>query len=176
MDPREALRLTRALLDAHGLSHINVETMRKTSRLAECRFRRPFPWEDPKAHTIALSTGVVKANEWEALAPVVLHEIAHAIAGYAAGHGPAFVSVAIALGGVPTPSHSMPNPAAGGWHAQCPACRKRMRRARLSHKRFHCWCTHNLPDYTRPFLTWKHADGREGTCLTDVRHAIKVEA
>lgn len=176
MDVKEALARTRALLDAHNLAHIAVEPMRKSKRLAECRFRRAAPWEPAKAHTIALSTPVVKANDWEALAPVVLHEIAHAVAGFEAGHGPAFVNVAIALGGIPTPSHTMPNQPAGGWHAQCPLCGQRARRARLSHKRFHCMCTHTMDPNVRPFLTWKHADGREGTCLTDVRHVVMVDA
>ena len=172
MDPREAITLTRDLLAAHGLSHIDVQLMRKTARLAECRFRSPAPWEDPAPHTIALSTGVVKANAWTDLAPVVLHEIAHAIAGYRAGHGPAFVSVAIALGGIPTPTHTMPNLAAGGWHAECPACGEKTRRVRLSARRFFCRCTRgHMP---RPYLVWKHADGREGTCLTDVAHVVKV--
>lgn len=170
MDTREAIRRTRDLLAAHNLSHLDVSIMRTTVRLAECRFRRSVPWEKPAAYAIRLSGPVVKANDWEALAPVVLHEIAHAIAGWEAQHGPAFVQVAIALGGVPSHSHTLPNLPAGGWRAKCERCGQEMRKPRLhQYRRFHCRCTREMDPATRPFLTWKHADGRQGTCLDSVR-------
>ena len=62
----------------------------------------------------------------ETVLDTLLHEIAHAIAGPAAGHGPAWKAVAARLGATPLACDDTDEAVVqpGDWQATCPACKK----------------------------------------------------
>jgi hypothetical protein len=62
----------------------------------------------------------------ESVLDTLLHEIAHAIAGPKAGHGPVWKAVAIRLGATPRACDNSPETVVkpGDWQATCPACKK----------------------------------------------------
>lgn len=79
----------------------------------------------------------------------LLHEIAHAIAGPAARHGPAWKAVALRLGATPRACESSDEIAmqAGDWQATCAACKKvihRYKRPR-SLTGYRCRCAARSP-------------------------------
>lgn len=88
--------------------------------------------------TISLSIHYVDGNDVEDIRDTILHEIAHAIAGPEAAHGPAWAIIAVALGASPRPcadaSVAMPR---GGWAASCP-CGQVYRRHRQPVASYRC--------------------------------------
>lgn len=113
MDTRDALDLPRALLDRHGLIRWTVEWDSAKSRAGICRFRE---------QTIGLSAPLTRLHGEAEVRDTILHEIAHALAGPEAKHGPRWRQVARSIGCsaqrcVPETSERI----AGTWLGVCPA-------------------------------------------------------
>jgi len=84
LEAEEELR--RFGLDEHGWTFAFDNAAR---RFGSCRYQE---------RKITLSKRLTLANEPREVRETILHEIAHAIAGHAAGHGPEFVRAARAIG------------------------------------------------------------------------------
>jgi predicted SprT family Zn-dependent metalloprotease len=110
----EAARaLASELLAAHNLRDWSFRLNRSKVNLGLCRY-------GPKV--IELSVYFVEGNSWDAVQDTLLHEIAHAIAGRAAGHGPLWKTVCGRIGAKPERvSHEVVMPT-GPWRATCGSC------------------------------------------------------
>ncbi|MEX2571480.1 MAG: SprT-like domain-containing protein [Gemmatimonadota bacterium] len=92
-DTANALEFAHNMLRHHGLAHVPVEVSRRArSRLGAAKFKRGKP------HMLQLSAWVVERAPWEVVREAILHEVAHLIAGHAAGHGPAWKRAALIVG------------------------------------------------------------------------------
>lgn len=79
MDTRAALDLANSLLYQHGLQDWRITLDRATSRVGVTRH---------STKTIGLSAPLVALNDSALIRNTILHEIAHALVGPGAGHGP----------------------------------------------------------------------------------------
>jgi SprT protein len=70
---------------------------------------------------ISLSKILVEINDQAAVLDTIFHEIAHGLAGRAAGHGPDWQKVAMRLGGTGQVRCYVTVPR-GKWVARCPGC------------------------------------------------------
>jgi predicted SprT family Zn-dependent metalloprotease len=105
--------LASELLAAHHLPDWSFQLNRSKVNLGLCRY-------GPKV--IELSAYFIEQNPWDAVRDTLLHEIAHAIAGRAAGHGPLWKAVCLRIGAKPERlSHEVVMPT-GHWRATCRAC------------------------------------------------------
>lgn len=95
MTREDAIKYTKDLLTEHGLGHMDVVLTRSKKALGECVFlaRKPF--------AIRLSGWWVDRADDATIIDTIRHEVAHAIAGVAAGHGPQWKAAAEALGARP---------------------------------------------------------------------------
>jgi predicted SprT family Zn-dependent metalloprotease len=89
-----ALELARDLLNEHGLGRWSIRVNTRMSRtLGRC---------DHHTRTIQLARWVFERCPWEEIEDLVRHEVAHALAGPRAGHGPRWKTLAVQLGARPT--------------------------------------------------------------------------
>ena len=88
----EVSNQARALMDSHGLVDWTFRFSAAQSRLGECR-------EQEKLIRLSLSHAM-KAEPRE-VKDTILHEVAHALAGARAGHGPAWKAIATRIGATP---------------------------------------------------------------------------
>ena len=88
---KERLNLAHAKVLEHGLSDWSVSYDRARARAGACHYSKK---------RITLSKYFARSSETtdEAFMNTVLHEIAHAKAGAAAGHGPQWKEIAISIG------------------------------------------------------------------------------
>ena len=104
-------------------------------RFGVCRYR---------SKTIGLSRKLVLLNDKEQVMDTILHEIAHAIAGYEAGHGEIWKHVCIQIGAKPNRCYNAEetNVVELKYYAVCGACGKEHQKARLVNKtaRRSCKC------------------------------------
>ena len=84
--------MARRLMDEHGLTGWTVAFGEARKRLGDCHFRH---------HVIRISRAHALEGSGEQIRDTVLHEIAHAIAGYEAGHGPLWKATARRIGATP---------------------------------------------------------------------------
>jgi len=118
MDLPAARHLAETLLAEHGLSAADppwtFRFNRRKRALGICHY---------DAQRIELSSHFVAANDLDEVRDTVLHEIAHALAGPAAGHGAAWKAACVKVGARPQrlapPQIAMPP---GRWRARCPGC------------------------------------------------------
>src|SRR5699024_6211387 len=113
MDTTRALALARQLLDEHGLDDWSVTLDRARRRAGVCRYQR---------RQISLSGPLTRIHDEEQVRDTILHEIAHALTGPRAGHGPRWRAAARELGA--RPLRCLPEDAAtipGAWIGTCPA-------------------------------------------------------
>lgn len=95
-DLNEVSILARRIMNDHGLGHVPFQFDNAKARFGVCKFRgRSGTWVPIQ---IALSQHLVRVNTLERCLETVLHEVAHALAGHEAGHGPAWRRQARALG------------------------------------------------------------------------------
>lgn len=122
MDTDEAMRLAGGLMARHGLERWTVEYDGAVTRAGSCHFG---------LRRITLSARLVALYTPDQVREVVLHEVAHALAGAAAGHGPRWRRVAREIGatgrrcidpGAPTVE--------GAWAGTCPAGHRSTRHRR----------------------------------------------
>ena len=105
------------LLAVHGLVGWTFGLSGAKRRLGVCKYRRK---------RIEISDYYARNNPDAAVLDTLLHEIAHALAGPEAGHGPAWQAVAARIGATPRACDDSPDTVVepGDWRTTCPACNK----------------------------------------------------
>lgn len=139
MNPVNAQRLARELIQAHGLVGWTFSWDRAVKRLGACHYH---------TRQITLSYDLTVKAPDEEIKNVILHEIAHALAGHKAGHGPEWVRVAQSIGCSGTRCYDVASVGKidGKWKATCQSCGReyRMHRLKTRTKRGNSrrwWCT-----------------------------------
>jgi predicted SprT family Zn-dependent metalloprotease len=89
MNPGEAVQFAQELVEAYGLSGWRVELDNAVRRFGCCHHVRKV---------ITLSYDLVELNDEASVLEVILHEIAHALAGPRSGHGPEWQRIARSIG------------------------------------------------------------------------------
>ncbi len=169
MDLEELQSIARRELKANGLHDWAFGLARTKRRLGVCKYR---------AKRIEIADYYARHSPEPSVLDTLLHEIAHAIAGPAAKHGPAWKAVAARLGATPrsceTSHQAVVKP--GDWQARCPACEKTVHlyRRPKSLSGYRCKCEARSPltfEYTgdparRPEvpLTAQESANWEATC------------
>lgn len=113
MELDAAYDMARELMDAHGLAQWRLELDLAKARAGVCRHGD---------RTIGLSAPLTRLHDEAEVRDTVLHEIAHALAGPRAGHGPVWRATAERIGCsarrcVPADAPRVP----GEWNGVCPA-------------------------------------------------------
>jgi predicted SprT family Zn-dependent metalloprotease len=138
MEYLAAETLARQLIAQHGLIEWHFGWNRRKRALGLCRYRD---------RRIELSHHFVRANAEDHVRETILHEIAHALAGQRAGHGPAWKAVCVRVGCIPRACDGggavMPR---GRWQARCNACGKEYHRHRRPPRNARYWCRKCGPD------------------------------
>lgn len=119
MNPHDAQTIALDLLRHHGLAHWQFRFNRRKRTLGLCYY-------DLKR--IELSLHFVLQNDEAAVRDTVLHEIAHALAGQAAAHGPRWQEMCVRIGARPERCDRTASMPAGRWRAVCPGCGKAFHR------------------------------------------------
>src|SRR3954467_11086748 len=123
MDP-EPLKATAAQeLKKNGLHGWTFGLSKAKRRLGVCKYRQK---------RIEIAEYYARNSPEETVLDTLRHEIAHALAGPAAKHGPAWKAVAVRLGARPRAcdtSHETVVPP-GDWRATCPDCGRTFHRYR----------------------------------------------
>lgn len=125
--PTEARLLAQSLLVQHQLHDWTFAFNRAKRSMGLCRHAK---------RRIELSVYYVLANSRESVRDTILHEIAHALAGARAGHGPAWKRLCLQIGATPERCGQARMPS-GAWSAVCPGCRReytRHRRPQMSYR------------------------------------------
>ena len=146
MDTTHALTLARELMNAYGLQALPVGWTRAKRQFGRCTFTRDATGRRV-AKAIEISWPLTRVNPIEVVRNTILHEIAHALAGYDAAHGPAWVAMAHRVGARPERCVPDGDPTVvdilGRFTYSCPVCpwtmnrHKRLRRNSSCHK-----CSH----------------------------------
>jgi predicted SprT family Zn-dependent metalloprotease len=111
VDLTEVRRLGRELMDQHGLGEWALVLDRAKRRAGVCRYHQ---------RTIGLSAPLMRLYDEAEVRETVLHEIAHALVGAHAGHGPAWRAVARRIGSSGERCISPQAPqVAGAWVGTC---------------------------------------------------------
>lgn len=121
MDLKELATIASREMRTHGLLGWTFGLADTKRRLGVCKYR---------TKRIELAKYYALNSPPETVLDTLRHEIAHAIAGPAARHGPAWKAVAIRLGATPRACDNSPDTiqAPGDWQATCPACKKTFHR------------------------------------------------
>jgi len=98
----EAATLARKLMNEHGLAHVPFSFNGRKRSLGVCQFRGPFKNREYKVAGIALSEKWVPYLSESEVRDTVLHEVAHALAGWEAAHGYKWKAMARKVGANPT--------------------------------------------------------------------------
>jgi predicted SprT family Zn-dependent metalloprotease len=110
MDLDKAAELSRNIMAEHGLDDWTFGFDNAKRRCGQCSFTK---------RRITMSRYYVELNDWTEVRNTVLHEVAHALAGNAAGHGPAWRVTARSIGAKPercAVGVTMPE---GKWRGSC---------------------------------------------------------
>src|SRR6266540_1073829 len=101
MELRQVEKHAKALMALHGVGHLDFKFDNSKTRLGQTQFIKE--WNDTiwKPINISLSKHYVTLLPAAEVRDVVLHEIAHAIAGAEAHHGPRWRIVARKVGATP---------------------------------------------------------------------------
>jgi len=89
---------------------------------------------------IELSIFYVAANDEDSVRDTILHEVAHALAGPTAGHGPRWKAKCVQIGAKPERLDREATMPSGRWKATCPGCCKQYTRHRkpMRNRRYIC--------------------------------------
>ena len=149
MNLLDVQQLATGLLREHNLSQKGwtFEFDNAKRRFGVCKYR---------SKVIGLSKPLAEANDYVEVVDTLLHEIAHAIAGYAAGHGPEWKKVCVRIGAKPQRCYSSEDVTtiAGKYRAVCGGCGKVFNR----HKRVPqgrktaCLCQNHIKDWNKKQL------------------------
>jgi len=117
MDLKELETIARSEMSKNNLVGWTFGFANTKRRLGVCKYR---------TKQIEIAEYYALHSSTESVLDTLFHEIAHAIVGPGAGHGPAWKAVAIRLGATPraceTSTDVVMKP--GDWQAKCPACGK----------------------------------------------------
>lgn len=124
MNTTDAVRLARKLIHEHLVAgpyaiadgnRWRVELTRHKTAAGLCRY---------KTRTIALSRPFVELNDVDEVTDTILHEIAHALAGVTAAHGPRWKRYAVRVGARPERCADVANVKFPEYRykAWCPTC------------------------------------------------------
>ena len=135
MDLQELSAIAAREMAKHGLRGWTFALADTKRRLGVCKYR---------TKRIEIAEYYARNSVPETVLDTLLHEIAHAIAGPAARHGPVWKAVAIRLGATPRACESsdLAIVSPGNWQADCPACKKTWHRYRrpMSSNGYRCRC------------------------------------
>ncbi|HIZ34771.1 MAG TPA: SprT-like domain-containing protein [Candidatus Ruania gallistercoris] len=150
MDLTGARELARGLLDEHGLHQWSLAFDSAKRRAGLCRY---------DTRTISLSRHLTALYSADEVRETVLHEIAHALAGPKARHGPAWRQVAWEIGAtghrcVAADAPTVPAP----WVGMCPAGHRHERFRRPTRPMS---CTRCRPGFSVDHLVHWRFHGRE---------------
>ncbi len=127
----QAQRLSLALMRRHALDQWLFAFNRRKRCLGLCRHHEK---------RIELSIFYVGANDEDSITDTILHEIAHALAGPSAGHGPRWKAMCEKIGAKPQRLDHEATMPGGRWKAVCPGCRRQYTRHRrpMRNRRYAC--------------------------------------
>ena len=140
MDLKELEAIASREMTKHGLHGWTFGLADTKRQLGVCKYRKK---------RIEIAEYYALNSPQESVLDTLLHEIAHAIAGPAARHGPAWKAVAIRLGATPRACDNSDVAVVkpGDWQATCAACKKifhRYKRPR-SLNGYRCRCAARSP-------------------------------
>lgn len=117
MDLKILIETAAALFAEHRLPGWTFGLSGSKRRLGVCKYRRK---------RIEISEYYARHNPDAAVLDTLRHEIAHAMAGPAAKHGPAWKAVAARIGATPRACDDSPDTVVepGDWRAACPGCNR----------------------------------------------------
>jgi predicted SprT family Zn-dependent metalloprotease len=117
MDLEQLEAIARQELKMHGLHGWTFGLSNTKRRLGVCKYRQK---------RIEIAEYYARNSPEASVLDTLLHEIAHALAGPAAGHGPKWKAIAIRLGATPRACESSGQAVVepGDWQATCPTCGK----------------------------------------------------
>lgn len=142
MRAEDTLRLARSLMDEHGLTGWTAGLDRAVRRAGATHFAD---------RRITLSRRLTAMYSEDQVRDVVLHEIAHALVGARAGHGPAWRREVVRIGGSPRRTTAPDAPTVSEpWVGRCPAghTHGRFQRPRATYLCRRC------PRSARAVITW----------------------
>lgn len=149
MDLNDAHLMARNLMREHGLTNWNFQFDNASRRFGQCRFGR---------REITLSRSLTYLNDESKVRDTILHEIAHALAGPGAGHGPVWVRTARSIGcsGDRCYSEAQVITPEAPWIGTCPSCGSQKKQHRLTDKAKRVACKrccdrHNFGRYDARF-------------------------
>jgi predicted SprT family Zn-dependent metalloprotease len=131
------------LLDCHGLADWSFAFNRRKTQMGLCLYG---------VRAVELSTHFVERNGPEVVRETLLHEIAHALAGRAAGHGPDWKAVCRRVGALPERLSWEADMPVGRWQAVCGGCGMLHHRHRRPKRMVGWYCAHCGPE--RGKLAW----------------------
>lgn len=140
MDLKELADIAIREMTKHGLTGWTFRFADTKRQLGVCKYRRK---------RIEIAEYYALNSPRESVLDTLLHEIAHALAGSAARHGPVWKAIAIRLGAIPracdTSGEAAMKP--GDWQASCPACKKSFHRYKrpVSINGYRCRCAARSP-------------------------------
>jgi predicted SprT family Zn-dependent metalloprotease len=146
----QAAALARELLTTHGLTGWSFRFNRSRVNMGLCRYGQ---------RTVELSAFFVERNSDEDIRDTLLHEIAHALVGRAAGHGPLWKAMCLRVGARPERLSFEAKMPEGRWQAVCPGCGAVHHKHRRPKHMVGWWCCRCGPERGR--LAWKLAHGTE---------------
>jgi predicted SprT family Zn-dependent metalloprotease len=132
----DAEELARRLMKRHGLEDWEFGFNRRQRSLGLCRYVE---------RRIELSTHFVAAHDEPWIRDVILHEVAHALAGHEAAHGALWRAICEAIGAKPERCGDAIMPS-GRWQATCPGCRQQFDRIRRPPRRQRYICPRCGPE------------------------------
>lgn len=140
MDLNELTAIASSELAKHGLHQWSFGFGNAKRRLGVCKY-------NPKR--IEIAEYYARNSPRETVLDTLLHEIAHALAGPAARHGPAWKAIAIRLGAIPRACETTHEAAVtpGDWQTTCSACNRTIHRYRRpkSLTGYRCLCPARAP-------------------------------
>lgn len=130
MRRNEVVQIAIELMQRYGLDRWQFAFNRRKRTLGLCRY---------DLRRIELSIHFVAAHDEAEIRDVILHEIAHALAGHKAAHGPRWKTICEAIGARPERCGEAQMPE-GRWRATCPRCRDEFSRFRrpLRNRNYSC--------------------------------------
>jgi predicted SprT family Zn-dependent metalloprotease len=105
MNRHQAVTITRKYLDTNGFAHLPVKISKTKVALGTCQFRTQRQYGKVVS---SVPTGITLSEYWlshlpdEDIVATIIHEVAHAIAGFEAGHGYPWKAAVRKLGGEPS--------------------------------------------------------------------------
>jgi predicted SprT family Zn-dependent metalloprotease len=123
MDLNELKVVAAREMTKHGLYGWSFALTNAKRRLGACKYRQK---------RIEIAEYYAVNNPVESVHDTLMHEIAHALAGPKAGHGPKWKEIAVRLGATPRACEKSPEVKIepGDWQATCPACYRTFHRYR----------------------------------------------